>query len=351
MPPTTKLIAAAATLALSCIQNLLAQDPIAVQERFFTNIDEANNVDSIAVWRVPSSEQRLLISTAKASHKLIVYDAQNGFPISEYGSPGAALGQFQRPNGIAVEDDIVFVVERDNHRIQALRLPDFTPLGTFGEQQLVKPYGIYIRPVEGGYQVYVSDDYNPAPGGEPEPNPDGLRQRIKRFQIQIESDALQTEFLNAFGAHAGGPAALDVVESLMGDPAHDRLLIADEDFENGMEIHVYDLEGADTGQTLGKGLFQFQPEGIALWTTGRKSGYWIFTDQGEEANHYHIFDRRSLAHLTSFQGERTLNTDGIAIDLAPSPRYPRGLFYAIHDDSGVAAWSLADIAKATGLRP
>ena len=53
------------------------------------------------------------------------------------GSSGNAPGQLSRPNGIAtVDDKYVFVVERDNHRVQMFALPDFQPLLAFAETDL-----------------------------------------------------------------------------------------------------------------------------------------------------------------------------------------------------------------------
>ncbi|MBK1876393.1 phytase [Pelagicoccus mobilis] len=347
-----KRIASYLTLALLASATAEArQSPVTVAERFFTPIDTQSNVDSIAVWHGPDSEERLLIATSKAAHKLYVYDAKNGFPISQFGTPGSELGQFLRPNGIASADDFLFVVERDNHRVQILRLPDFTPLTSFGSEELIKPYGIYLRKIaEGSFQAYVSDDYNKVlPGEKPEPNPAGIRKRVKRFQIVINGQGVDTKLINAFGEHEG-PHALDVVESLMGDEASGKLMVADEDEQHGLEIHVFDLEGNDTGKRLGQGTFQFQPEGIALWETIAGKGYWIFTDQGKQANHYHVYDRKNLSYRGTFSGERTLNTDGVAIDLKPTARYPMGVFYGIHDDCGVSAWSIADISKELQLR-
>src|SRR3546814_8789109 len=76
------------------------------------------------------------------------------------GSKGDGPGEFLRPNGIAIYGNYVFVAERDNHRVQVLLLPDFTPLGTFGADQLRSPYGLWIHesaPAE--YEVYVTDSF------------------------------------------------------------------------------------------------------------------------------------------------------------------------------------------------
>ncbi|NHN20667.1 phytase, partial [Bacillus amyloliquefaciens] len=88
------------------------------------------NIDSPAAWRAPDG-RLWLIAPAKATDKLVVYDGSTGQPLRDVGSSGTAPGQFDRPNGIAVLDDLLWIVERDNHRVQVLSLPDFAPLATF----------------------------------------------------------------------------------------------------------------------------------------------------------------------------------------------------------------------------
>ena len=64
--------------------------------------------------------------------------------------------------------DLVFVVERDNHRVQVMELPDFVPLATFGEAELLKPYGLWLRelaPLE--LEVLVTDSYQTADNSVP----------------------------------------------------------------------------------------------------------------------------------------------------------------------------------------
>ena len=65
---------------------------------------------------------------------------------------------------------------------------------------------------------------------------------------------------------------------------------------------------------------------------------------------FHVFDRTSLAHLGSFRGNTTLNTDGIALTQRSYGDFPSGAFFAVHDDGNVAAFSWAAIADALKLR-
>ncbi|MGE8214284.1 MAG: phytase, partial [Stenotrophomonas sp.] len=126
-----------------------------VAEAFLTPMTPADNIDSPASWR-GADGQVWLIATAKATDKLVVYDGQTGKHLRDVGSTGTAPGQFDRPNGIAVQGDLLFIVERDNHRVQVLQLPDFKPLGVFAGADLRKPYGLWVNPQQDGYDVYVT---------------------------------------------------------------------------------------------------------------------------------------------------------------------------------------------------
>ncbi|MDZ7691796.1 MAG: hypothetical protein U5K69_11835 [Balneolaceae bacterium] len=90
---------------------------VVLKEVFHTDRDEGDNVDSPAVWHGPDG-QHWLLATAKEGDTIIASDATDGSLIQRFGGSGTGSGQFERPNGIAVIDDLVLVVERDNRRIQ-----------------------------------------------------------------------------------------------------------------------------------------------------------------------------------------------------------------------------------------
>jgi 3-phytase len=323
-----------------------ARTPVLAKEVFFTPLAERENVDSPAVWHGPDG-QHWLFATGKSSHSVLVYDAVNGAPIRRVGGLGDLPGQFSRPNGVWVIDDYLLVVERDNRRVQVLALPDLVSLATFGAGELEKPYGLWVhRTGAGEYRVYVTDSYD---AGEDNLDLAAMHRRVRVYRMEAEGRSVEGELVHTFG-DVSGPGVLHVVESIHGDPAHDRLLVADEDMERGQNIKVYDLSGRFTGQVIGGGIFRYQPEGIALYDADGGEGYWIFADQGKRENLFHIFDRRTLAHLGTFSGETTLNTDGIWLTQLPLPRYPRGLLYAVHADAAVAAFSWTEVLEALDLR-
>jgi 3-phytase len=142
---------------------------------------------------------------------------------------------------------------------------------------------------------------------------------------------------------------LRVVESIAVDAPWDRLLIAEE-LESASHIKVYTLDGKFTGRIIDSGLFPHQAEGIILYACGDRAGYWLATDQDLTVNTFHVFDRQTLAHLGSFRGAATRNTDGIALTQRAFADFPNGAFYAVHDDGNVAAFSWAAIADALNLR-
>lgn len=330
---------------------LLSEQKLAystVTEAFITKMSPEDNVDSPASWTAPDG-QTWLIATAKSTHRLLVYQGDSGELLRTVGEQGAAPGQFDRPNGVFVIDDLVLAVERDNRRVQVLRLPDFTPLGSFGESELKQPYGLWLRRSEGGYEVIVSDAYMDASDEDTVPPLDQLDRRFQRYRFALEGDALQARHLGSFGA-TDAAGAIRIPESLWGDETHDRLLISEEDEADGTRVKVYRLSDYGyAGTDLGLGLFGAQAEGIALYACADGSGWWLATDQFKDRSLFHVFDRVSLEHRGSFAGAAVANTDGIWLDQTVSERFPQGAFYAVHDDQGVAAFDWGDIASALAL--
>ena len=323
---------------------------VRVAEAFLTPMTPEDNIDSPASW-VAADGQVWLIATAKASDKLVVYDGQNGSKLRDVGSSGAGPGQFDRPNGIAVIDDLLLVVERDNRRVQVLGLPDFNPLGHFGQEELRKPYGLWVnRTGAGQYDLYVTDSWDngeDAQGNDILPPLAELDQRVRRYAMHVADGKASARLVSSIG-DTSEKGALRVVESLWGDVANDRLLIAEEDETYANEFKVYTLDGQFSGQVFGADTLAAQAEGIMLRSCG-DAGWWITTEQGKQRSVFHLFDRETLAHVGAFDGERVANTDGIWNSQQASTRFPNGALYAVHDDQGVVAFDWDDIARALQL--
>lgn len=343
-PADTASPAAAATVDAD------ASDVPVIEEAFVSALTPEDNIDSPAAWTAPDGAT-WVIATAKSTDRLVIYDGATGETLRTVGTAGAGEGEFDRPNGVAVADDLVFVVERDNHRVQVLRLPDFDHVVTFAADDLVKPYGLWVHKVDDGYTLYVTDSYDDgedAQGNDILPALERLDRRVHRYAMRADGAGFQVEALGTFG-DATPEGALRVVESIWGDPAHDRLLIAEEDETYANEIKVYDLEGRFAGTTIGRDVFAAQAEGIALKTCNGDGGWWITTEQGKGRTVFHLFDRQTLAHTAAVTGAKVANTDGIWLHDVAGTRFPDGVLYAVHDDQGLVAFDWAQIAQAAAL--
>lgn len=347
-------------LGLLAVSSVSAQvpDTATVAEVLQTPRDTWDNVDTPAVWH-GSEGQHWLLATAKEGDVIRVHDAVTGAPIRRAGGAGDELDQFDRPNGVAVIDDLMIVVERDNRRVQVFSLPSFEPLGAFGtphdwhravgegEDRLRLPYGLTVYKKDNGtYILYVTDAFAEPDGSVPPPSE--LDERVEQFRFTVENGTLRHQHIRNIGA-TSGPGMLKVVESIWADPAHNRLLIAEEK-EDETKIKVYTLDGTFTGKTISSDYFQHQAEGIMLYECGKADGYWLTTDQSETQNTFHLFDRQSLEHIGAFRGKTVTNTDGIVATEQAFGPFENGAFYAVHNDGSTVGFDWADIAESVGLQ-
>lgn len=326
-------------LLSSCGPNRSHDEICQVKEYFITERRASLNVDSVAVWHGQAG-QHWLIATAKSGHILSVYDAATGEFIKNIGKPGMQQGELQRPNGIAIVDDLIFVTERDNKRMQVFSLPECISLGVT-EGIMQRPYGIAVMPGEAqDYRAYVTDNFNAA--GKVAPK------CVHVYRVERQGAEIVITFVQTFGDQEG-PGALLKVESIAIDREHGRLIIADEDASQ-KNLKIYTLFGTFVGQTIGNGLFQYEPEGIAIYETGPKTGYVIATDQDRIGNQFYLFDRESLAHVGTFKGDIVRNTDGVAVTNEPFGSFKSGAFYAVHDDGNICAYDWHTLAQTCGLQ-
>ena len=362
-PTSLAALSIAAVIGIACadrsatsVDTPLGADVPTLRERYVTASDPAMNIDSVAT-HAGTDGLTWLFASAKEGDVIRVFDASSGELLRDIGGPGTAAGQFERPNGVVAIDGLLVIVERDNRRVQILNVPQLESIAVFGSEQLVNPYGAYVQAVgESSYRLFVTDNYETADEQVP---PDAeLDRRVHVWDLEVARSAngtassVASTYDGAFG-ETSGPGVLRVVESLWGDPEFDRLMIAEEDEDpiRGRVIKAYTLAGRFAGDTIGTGVFQAQAEGIALYGCAGGEGYWVTTDQSEARNVFHVFDRRTLAHIGAFQGATTLNTDGIWLTREPLPGFPAGAFFAVHDDQAVAAFDWRDIATALDLGP
>ena len=334
--------AATATLPAPSVQR--------VTERYVSDAMPEEELDSLATWTTEDG-RTWVIATAKSTHRLVVFDGDSGQRLRTFGEEGSGSGQFYRPNGVAVHGDHLFVVERDNRRVQVLNLPDFTPAGSFGTAELRSPYGIWLTETEPGeLEVYVTDSFMYGKKFDEVPPFDELDERVRRYRVKFDqAGRLRSVYAGAFG-DTGERSALRMVESIGGDPVNDRLLIADEDRRHESTLREYTFSGRYTGRSLPQDSFGAEAEGVALWTCPDGGGYWIAVDQLAPLTIFHLFDRVTLKSLGSFEGAVTAHTDGVALHAAATPSFPGGALFAVHDDKSLVAFDLREVARTLGLK-
>ncbi len=314
----------------------IGDDVVQVAESW-TSSSWAEDIDSLAAWS--DEEQHLVFATAKQGNRLVVLDAGTGEEVGSIGRRGEQLGELQRPNGVAIAGDLLYVVERDNHRVQVFSLPGFEPLSAFGETILRRPYGIAARRQGQTTELFITDNYETP--DETIPPDSELGERIKHFRVDDQAQPPTAQLVGSFGETAG-QGVLRKVETIALDNEAQRLLVAEES-EDDMSLKVYGLGGEFLGIEASE-LFRWEPEGIAAIDCQSES-YWITTDQHETRTVFRVLRQADLSLVGSFAGKVTANTDGIAT----SPKGPT--LFAVHDDQAVSAFAWSHISSALGLGP
>jgi len=292
-------------------------------------------LDSPAVWIAPDPSQSLLLVTDKTRDWIEIHDPVRNVYLGRLGGSGSAPGKLARPNSVAVAYavptvggplDVMFVVERDNHRVSAFHLPYGNFLGSFGSADLNQPMGIAVHWEGAQLQLWITD-IGPHPQSVVVFNivqtPTGVG-GVKQRAIPMPSSA--------------------ILESIEIDALYRRVLICD---EQANDVMIYSLEGQLLGR-FGKGHFTSDTEGLRIFDAGYGNGYVIVTDQMASPVEWEVFDRRDYRFLLNFAGV-TNTTDGIALIQAPLPNFPLGALWASHSDRAVQAYDWRDIAAATGL--
>lgn len=318
-----------------------------VPEAFVGETQPAHDLDSLASW-LASDGSTWVIATAGTSDQLLVFDGDSGKRLRTVGGSGDGPGQFRHPAGIASFADLLFVVERDNHRVQVLQLPDFKSLGSFGQEQLRGPHGIWLdETAPDEYDVVVTDNYL---DGKKIPPPTQLAQRVKRYRVHMDDDVPHAEFTEAFGDTT--PAgALRSVDSIAGDDDNGRLAIAETDRSVGTRLRVYATDGRYAGIDIGAGQYKALAGGVALFSCPDGSGYWIGADRYAKRSAFLVFDRKSLAYLGAFAGTAVADTGGMTLQPASTAHFPDGALYAVSGGSAIAAFDWREIKSALELKP
>lgn len=295
--------------------------------------------DSLAAGRMPDGRV-LVFASAKEADRLDVFDAATGRFLHSIGKKGDKPMEFGYPNGVLVlpaercgnaagDMPLLFVVDRDNARVQVLTADGKQCIGLIGKEDLHKPYGLAVSYQKDGVMLYITDTEQP------------YDEKIKCFLLEFAPGKVTGRMVRAFGEKTGA-GQLQEVESIVADDRSGRLFVADEDASN---VKVYHLDGTFTGKTLGDGFMAADVEGLALYD-GPEQSFLIVTDQRKDMSVWHVFDRENLRWQAVFTGTPTVaNTDGVCLYTGALPFDENGAFFAVHDDEDVRAYSLGDILE------
>jgi 3-phytase len=278
-----------------------------VAERWETTSRPEEDLGAVAVW--PGAGDRpWLLATAEATDRLLIFDAGSGELLRELGAAGDGEGRFRHPRGLAVADDLAFVAEIGNARVQVLRLPGLSTVGFVALDGSLRPDGVAVAARGGGvYELVVGGDAVPPAGGGAPAGP--LGPRALSFEVRVQNTGAGDEMTVTSSASS----ARSVV-----------------DWRPPVEV---------------------VPRGrAALYPCSDGDGYWLTADGSGERTEILVLARRDLRLLGRFTGERTASSDGIALSAVATPELPAGAVYAIHENRSVTAFDWRDVAVAFGLR-
>ena len=290
----------------------------------------------------------------KASEKLVIYDGDSGATLRTFGTAGQGPGQFKRANGIFVHRDLVFVVERDNHRVQVLRAALLAVRWRrSATKELVQPYGIWLQETQPGKlrcaghrclhgrRGCSGDDVcrRWRELGRARPALRGARRR--RIGVGANTSVRSATPAQRVRSASG----IGLGRSRQRSPAGRRGRHCDR-HRCANTISAAISRAHDRRSACSRRRPKASRCGHARTAAATGSP----TDQYKDRSLFHVFDRRTLHHVGAFAGKQVGNTDGVWLHQAGSARFPKGVFYAVHDDMAVGAFDWRDVAKALSLR-
>jgi 3-phytase len=251
-----------------------------------------------------------------------------------------------RPNNVDVEKglvvggrltDVAVVTERLKHRLRVFAIArdgsGFTDVssldglrvfpGRSGEASEPMGIGLYRRRSDGAIFAIVSPKTGPRDG------------YLQQYRLEDDgSGKVRAVYVRSFGRFSGsGEIEAVAVDDLLG-----YVYYADE----GDGIHKYsaDPDAPDANRELahfGTTGFAGDREGIAIYQRNGETGYIVCTDQVAGNSEYHVYRREGApgrphdhSELVKIVSGGADATDGIEIESAGLPGFPKGLLVAMN---------------------
>ena len=243
-----------------------------------TVCDKKLNLDSIASWN------NLILVSSKNDHSILCFSKDDGNLSHTIGSKGFDHDKLNRPNGIKVINDYLFIVERDNNRCQIINMKTKEAISFFGFKNLKKPYGIDGLFYNGQYIIFITDE---------------KLETVFKYNILIKDDEIKKISSNIFLELSGAK-----LESILLDENNNRLLVAD---EKKKKIRIFSLNGILINEI--SNIFEGDPEGMI-----KTNDSYIFTDQNEDVSYFHVFDIKNMKYKCTYYNNLIRNSDGLHFD-------------------------------------
>lgn len=229
-------------------------NPIRIQNSLENQLNERLAFFSLATppW---------LLATDSVADKIHIYQANDATFLKSFGTSGAHPFELSEPNYLTLIDNIVFIGEQKNHRIQIVLLPEFTFLGFLGDNILKSPSSItaiQLTPKE--YLIYILDQ---------ESATENTTYYLHQFHLQWKEQSLVSEWIDKKKLER--PPFF-----IAADSQNQQLIIAQKESEKKSTgiLEIYSLQNEHLFSmpfTSSKG----QTGAVTLVPTSDNHGYWI----------------------------------------------------------------------------
>ena len=254
------------------------------------------SMNKLKWWYNEFSKEYWLFILSQDSNKIFILNALSGKYIKSLGSHGDAVGQFDTPSDMSIYDDYLFILEKDNHRIQIFSLPELKFIGIIGEVELTAPNcleTIKLRKDKKNYCcVYVGDNLDNKPS---------RNKCYFKFILELNESGIYDTEVTRYEPKDN--SNLGYIESIKYDGICDNLYIVD---KLSKDIKVFNFND-QYKKTILKNYFKGNPGEINI-TQNR-----IFIgDFSRLDNFFHIFSR-DLKHTNTLVSDKTLKNECFCI--------------------------------------
>jgi 3-phytase len=254
------------------------------------------SMNKLKWWYNEFSKEYWLFILSQDSNKIFILNALSGKYIKSLGSHGDAIGQFDTPSDMSIYDDYLFILERDNHRIQIFSLPELKFVGIIGEVELTAPNcleTIKLRKDNKNYCcVYVGDNLDNKPS---------RNKCYFKFILELNESGIYDTEVTRYEPKE--KSQLGFIQSIKYDGVQDNLYIVD---KLSKDVKIFNFND-QYKSTILKNYFKGNPGEINIIQNNIFIGDFSRLD-----NFFHIFSR-NFKHENTLVSDKTLKNECFCI--------------------------------------